>query len=208
MRLNSCFFFIAAAVVLLAESQPGTSDQRIEVRTSNGAVEIMASAGGHVEVNESPEVTVTRGSGGVVVVSANGPVKLQAPRGASLEVTTSNGAIHVSGMTGVLRLSTSNGVIVVSDSGGAEIHARTSNGLIRLGVPRGLNADLTARTSNGEIHSDLNLTPSRVGTTFLEGKIGNGGAQIDLLTSNGAIYIGNETQQEKVNSVFTPGEVK
>lgn len=136
------------------------------------------------------------------------PLKLQVPRRSSLVVSTANGDIRVSGVSGVLRLSTSNGAITVRDAGAAEIHAHTSNGAIRLAVPGALNANLSARTSNGRIHSDVEVVTDHVGVNYLEGKIGSGGPEIELRTSNGGIYLQKDGQQEKVSSVFKPGEVK
>ena len=71
-----------------------------------------------------------------------------------------------------------------------------------------LNANLSARTSNGRIHSEVEVVTNRIGANFLEGKIGTGGPAIELRTSNGAIYLKNGRGKESVNSIFKPGEVK
>ena len=115
----------------------------------------------------------------------------------------------VSGVVGVVRLTTSNGAILMQDAGAAEIHAHTSNGRIEIRMPRGRNANLSARTSNGEIRSDFEIAADQVGETYLSGKIDKGGPPIDLHTSNGArIYLKIATAQETVSSAFKPAEVK
>jgi DUF4097 and DUF4098 domain-containing protein YvlB len=212
MRLNSIVLFLTAALLLLAESQPGAPGQKIEVSTTNSPIEITGTDGDLVEVMDSSHATVNTTGGRTVVEGefpgAGGPLKLQVPRRSSIEVTAANGAIRVSGVTGTMRLSTSNGAITVQNAGAAEIHAHTSNGAIRIEVPVGLNANLSARTSNGRIHSDVAVETNHIGANFLEGKIGSGGPEIDLQTSNGAIYLKNGSQQERVSSTFKPGEVR
>jgi DUF4097 and DUF4098 domain-containing protein YvlB len=212
MRLSSMILFASVGALLLAESQPGAPGQRIEVRTTNSLVEIAGSDSDRVQVNDSSHATVNNSDGGVVVegdgAGGNAPLKLQVPRRSTLDVFTANGAIHVSGVAGAMRLRTSNGAIIVQNAGAAEIHAHTSNGSIELAVPGGLNANLSARTSNGRIHVDMEVVAHRIGANFLEGKIGSGGPEIDLQTSNGSIYLRSDSQQESVSSTFRPGEVK
>jgi DUF4097 and DUF4098 domain-containing protein YvlB len=208
MRMKSMILLMPVTMLLLAESQPGAPGQLIEVRANISPVEITGSEVDRVQVNDSSHATINNLDGRVVIESVNSPLKLEAPRRSSLEVVTSNGAIHVSGVTGGLHLTTSNGAITVRDAGSSEIRAHTSNGPIEIGVPASLNANLSARTRNGQIHADTPVVASRTGATFLEGKIGNGGPGIDLQTSNGSIYLRRDGQQESVNSIFKPGEVK
>jgi hypothetical protein len=208
MRLNPMILLLSAAVLLLAESQPGTSGQRIEVRTANSRVEITGSDSDRVQVNDPAHATVHTSGGRTVVEGDGAALRVQVPRRSSLDVSTANGAIHVSGVAGTMRLTTSNGAITVQNAGGAEIHAHTSNGSIEIGVPAGLNANLSARTSNGQIHSDVEVLTNYMGANFLEGKIGSGGPALDLQTSNGWIYLRNDSHQESVNSIFKPGEVR
>lgn len=208
MRLNPILLLVPVAALLLAESQPGMPGQRIEVRTSNSLVEIAGSDSDRVQVDDSSHATVNPSGGGLLVEGDGTPLRLQVPRRSSLDVSTSNGAIHVSGVTGPIELTTSNGAITVRNAGAAEIHAHTSNGAIEIEVPAGLNANLSARTSNAEIHSDVEVTASHAGANFMEGKIGRGGPAMDLRTSNGLIYLRSGSQQESVSSTFKPGKIR
>ncbi len=208
MRLNPVLILLPVTALLLAESQPGVPGQQIEVRTSNAPVDIAGSDSDRVEVNDSSHATVNYSQGRVLVESDGGPLKLQVPQRSSLDVITSNGAIHVWRVTGAMRLTSSNGAIVIRNAGTAEIHAHTSNGAIELGVPSGLNANLSARTSNGQITADVEVVANRVGANLLEGKIGSGGPAIDLETSNGSICVRNDTRQESVNSIFKPAQIR
>ena len=211
MRFNLSIVFLAAAI-LLAKAESGGPGQTVEVHATNASVEITGWDGDRVQVSEPGNASVNDMNGRVVVeVDAPdqmSPLKVQVPWRAPLEVNTSNGAIHVSGMKGALKLTTSNGAIVVRDAGASEIHARSSNGMIEVGAPRDLNANVSARTSNGQIHSDFEILTHRTGNGVLEGKIGDGGAAIELQTSNGSIYLKSGGEQERVVSTFRPGEVK
>jgi DUF4097 and DUF4098 domain-containing protein YvlB len=115
------------------------------------------------------------------------PLNVVVRRETSLNVVTSNGAIRVSGVTGALRLS-------------------TSNGQIELALPAGVNARLSAHTSNAHIRSDIRVNAIMAGGDVLEGTLGDGGPLIELRTSNANIHIRLEGAQESVTSVFTPGK--
>jgi DUF4097 and DUF4098 domain-containing protein YvlB len=147
-----------------------------------------------IEVRTSNGAVAITGSDGAseshtVIVGQNESLTLQVPRNAALNVITSNGAIHVSGVTGAL-------------------HLFTSNGAIELILPSGINANLSARTSNAQIRSEIRVTATHAGTNFLEGTIGAGGPLIELHTSNAPIHIRYDSQQESVSSIFRPGEVR
>lgn len=208
---NSTILFLLAAVLLLAKTDAGPG-QVVEVRSSNSPIEITGSDIGGVRVNDSSNATIRNVDGRTVVEaenpSGNAPLKVQIPRNATLDISTSNGAIRVSGVVGAMRLATSNGGITVQDAGGSGIHAHTSNGPIEVVVPQGLNANVSARTSNGRIQSNLDIVTHRLGDNYLEGKLGNGGPAIDLQTSNGPIDLRTTGDRENVVSTFKPGEVK
>jgi DUF4097 and DUF4098 domain-containing protein YvlB len=187
-NLNSIVLLVSAGVLLLAKSD-GAPAQHVEVRTSNSQVEIIGSDVDHVTPGESSRAIVKNIDGRAVVdaeSSNQGPITLLVPRRSSLDIATSNGAILVSSVTGPMQLITSNGAIRVHDAAGFDIHAHTSNGSIEIGSPGGIHADVSAHTSNGAIHYD-GSSVGRRGENYLEGKIGGGGAKLDLQTSNGSI---------------------
>jgi DUF4097 and DUF4098 domain-containing protein YvlB len=181
------------------------------VRTSNSQVEIIGSDADQVTVSASSHATVTNLEGRTQVTAESdkgGTLTVQVPRRSSLHVVTSNGGIRVSGLAGPLRLDTSNGGIVVQAASESEIHAHTSNGAIEIAVAPGLNANISARTSNSRIYSDLDVVTNHVSATELEGTIGKGGPPIDLHTSNGSIYLKLGGNRESVTSMFQSGPVK
>jgi DUF4097 and DUF4098 domain-containing protein YvlB len=202
---------ILLTMLLLEKSESGPA-QPVEVRTSNATVEITGVEGDRVVVSEPARATVSNRDGRTVVIveepNRSGPLRVQVPRSSPLDIRTSNGGIRVSGVAGDLRLVTSNGSITVRNSSGAAVHAFTSNGPIEIGVPPGLNANLSARTSNGRIRSDIEITATQIGENYLNGKIGSGGLPIELQTSNGPIRLMRAQDQESVTSTFRSGEVK
>ena len=141
---------------------------------------------------------ITSSNGAIRVDAIDGTAHLRTSNGAitatgmtgALEAETSNGAVTVTGMAGPAMLHTSNGRIELSLNSMQEVRAGTSNGAITLRLPSGAGASIRARTSNGRISSDFDVTTHGVLSKHqLEGAIGSGGPLLDLSTSNGAISI-------------------
>lgn len=173
MRFNSWILALAAGALLLAESRPGVPAANVEIRTSNGAVDITGSD--------------TAADQQSVMVGQNEPLTVVVRRQSSLEVATSNGPIRVSGVTGALHLTTSNGQIEVALPPGtnAKISAHTSNGHIRSDIP--VNATVSGdnalegtignggplielRTSNANIYIRTEGQQENVTSIFTPGK--------------------------------------
>lgn len=136
---------------------------------------------------------------------------LATPQRMDLTMSTVNGGIGVRGVTGSFDVSTTNGGIRLDDVGGS-VRARTTNGGIDtrlagarwagealdlqttnggivLHVPEGFAADVSARTSNGGIHTDFPLTVQGRWNRSLEGQLGGGGPPLRMATTNGGIQI-------------------
>jgi hypothetical protein len=137
---------------------------------------------------------------------------IRVPHGARVEhIGTVNGTVKIAGVESVEELRTVNGNIEVYEGGGS-VHARTTNGNVHvelsrfpdekgmaaettngsvlLAVPQGTQANLEARSLNGNFYSELPFlqeTASR--PREMRGKFGKGGAPIRLNTVNGGIRI-------------------
>lgn len=72
------------------------------------------------------------------------------------------------------------------------------NGQIELEIASGINADLDVERVNGRIENNLqNFTPrGEVRRSALEGRIGKGGAPIEISAVNGRVWIGQEGKAE------------
>jgi DUF4097 and DUF4098 domain-containing protein YvlB len=124
--------------------------------------------------------------------STNGGIRVENVEGQT-EVTTTNGGIAIHSAAGSVRGRTTNGGIDVRLQGtgwqGAGIDLRTTNGGITIHAPAGYSARVSARTTNGGISTDFPMTvQGRVGRS-LEGEIGQGGAPLNIATTNGGIRL-------------------
>ncbi len=157
-------------------TEPSYAGGALEVRTSNGSVEVRPAdvsglvvqatvrAAGSDRLERTRVVSQTLDGGGarILVEWADGRRQgnegcsfvIQAPRhkadaaaGGGVKIDTSNGRVTVVGQSGRLSVDTSNGSIRVSDHVGP-IDADTSNGRIEIERVRG---DVRLDTSNGSI---------------------------------------------------------
>jgi DUF4097 and DUF4098 domain-containing protein YvlB len=107
------------------------------------------------------------------------------------EAYTVNGSIDVTA-GGEVQAETVNGAITASlgkTNGSEPLTFKTVNGSIRIGLPAGTNADVQAKTLNGEISSDFPLTvQGRIGR-HVKGTLGSGGRPLRLETVNGSIEL-------------------
>jgi DUF4097 and DUF4098 domain-containing protein YvlB len=137
---------------------------------------------------------------------------IHVPHSARVEhLGTVNGTLRVSGVDTVEDLHTVNGDIEIFEAGG-NVHAHTTNGNVRLelarlqeksgataettngslvlAVPSDTQADLEARCLNGNFFSELPIAmESTQHPREIHGKLGRGGAPIQLRTVNGGIRV-------------------
>jgi DUF4097 and DUF4098 domain-containing protein YvlB len=146
-----------------------------EVETVNGGIEVTGRYGRAAVGTTNGSVSVEDASGELKAYTTNGGIKVNRFEG-KLDAETTNGNIRLEGLT-------------FKDG----ISAETTNGSITLAIasPETLNANLLARTTNGHITVDFpvtlkNLTQSK---HRVEAKIGQGGPEISLETTNGSIKI-------------------
>jgi len=126
----------------------------------------------------------------------NGPVAIGGVRG-NIEAATTNGQLRLSDLSGKVRARTQNGSLSVSLSGsrwdGDGLDAETRNGSVTLSIPDGYSAKLETGTVNGRFESDIPLTVTRMSgrTHRIETTLGQGGATIHVMTTNGRVSIRN-----------------
>ena len=202
------------AVKVARNDEKDLKDVEIRVEQSAGHVSVKAiwpKFRLHFNVNVDFEIKVPEGVILDEVETVNGGVEVTGRYGRAVAGTT-NGSVNVEDASGELKASTTNGGIQVSRFEGkldAEttngnirlegltfkdgISAETTNGSIMLAIasPESFNANLLARTTNGHITVDFpvtlkNLTQSK---HRVEAKIGQGGPEISLETTNGSIKI-------------------
>jgi hypothetical protein len=170
-------------------------DGPVRLRTSNGTVRVTRQDGSLDAETSNGAIEINGQTGGATIRTSNGTVRVDDMRGA-LEARTSNGAIHIRlsdpEPQKQIKLDTSNGsidldMVAIRDN---NIRCTTSNGSISLHLPQTVNARLDAHTSNSSITTDFDVTVNgSLSKNRLDGKIGTGGAMIELGTSNGHIKV-------------------
>lgn len=177
-----------------ASSQRALEELRVEV----------ASEGDHVRVRtHSPRARWLGGAGGVDYV-------VHVPRTARVSVENVNGRVEVSGVAAAVTASTVNGSVEVADARGAvqakavngsveaslaevdpsgHSRLRTTNGSVRLRLPATASAEIEAATVNGRVSCDFEVAGGQSTRRKVEGRIGQGGARIDLAAVNGSVRI-------------------
>jgi len=166
----------------------------IEVSAKPSSVTVAS----HYPQNEGVEVTVE--------------YTIHVPHSAHIEhVGTVNGTLRIAGVEDLEDVHSVNGNIEIYESGGA-VHAHTTNGSLHLelahicslngvaaettngsvylAIPSDTQADLEARSMNGNFQTELALSvESSQRPREVNGKLGRGGAPIRLHTVNGGIRV-------------------
>jgi hypothetical protein len=152
---------------------------------------------------------------------------VRVPHGVSANGTTNNGTLNMSGIVGEARARTINGRIEVSDVFGpvtlqstngairarletlpadAALSFRSTNGSITAELPEQLGADIELATTNGRIHTGYSVTTdAEISRRRFRGRIGDGGRNISMRTTNGSITMrpvsngGGEMMTDVVN---------
>lgn len=139
------------------------------------------------------EVHVQRIEAAVTATTTNGSVRIEGSREAIGE--SANGSLDatLSHLDATLRLKTVNGSLRVEVEragwrGTADL--ATVNGAIYVTLPRDASVDLSARTRNGGVRSELPVTVTgAISRNTLEGRIGEGGATLKLRAVNGRLEL-------------------
>lgn len=140
-------------------------------------------------------VTVQGIEGAVVSRSTNGRLLCEDISG-PIEASTHNGTVVCKNVSGPVQANTANGSVTIDHPAalreGDSIVCGTSNGSIKVHLPRESSFDVLARTTNGRIRSafDVDSTGERISKRRLAGRVGHGGATVELRTVNGSITIG------------------
>ena len=133
------------------------------------------------------------------------------PRNTDLRITTHNGGISIEGVEARLELGAVNGGIALQDVAG-DVHGettngpitvaldgdrwrgegldlRTTNGPVHLDIPEGYSARLETGTVNGGMRIGFPVTVQGMVGRQISTQLGNGGATIRAMTTNGPVEI-------------------
>ncbi len=106
-------------------------------------------------------------------------------------LTTRNRTIELDDVSGPVTLSNRNGAVSVTNAAPvAPINIVNQHGSVDLGLPEHGGFVLDAQTRNGDLENDFGLEPQGEGDTHrLSGKVGVGGPQIRVETTDGDVTI-------------------
>lgn len=158
----------------------GTSSD-MELLNIKGEVKISSTSG---------ETSVADLTGSVRIHQTSGDIHLEMIRG-DVQASSSSGDLIMDQIEGGLDLKTSSGDIEVKTKilPRCEYHVETSSGSVDFLLPENSDAQVTLKTSSGDINSELPLTLHSISGNLLEGELGSGGPEIHLVTSSGDIEL-------------------
>ncbi len=166
------------------------SDDRVAIETHYPSSFGHLFNSGHAEVSYS--LTIPR-TARLEIDLVNGPLKAEGVSG-GLEVEAVNGTVTLRNVAGDIRVETVNGtqqIALAALDPSASVSLESVNGHIELTLPSGAGADVHAETVNGRISNDLGLEVEKhrwVGAE-LSGRLGGGGARVEISTVNGGMTI-------------------
>lgn len=187
--------------------QAGSGSVRIEAKLPKNEGGLLSwMTGNNVSMNVNYKIRAPRD----VVAglhSTNGGVRLVGTRGRAILQTT-NGGATVERVEGDIRMRSTNGGLTVIEAAGTvdglttnggikaqfsrvdgDISLSTTNGGVTLTVPRDIRASVDLATSNGGIHSDLQVEGGQKGRRSLTGDINGGGGSLKIRSTNGGVRL-------------------
>lgn len=131
------------------------------------------------------------------------------PAGVDFVARHVNGTVRASGLTDDVEARTVNGNIDVTAGGHAravtvngsiraalggegwdgEGFFETVNGSVTLTLPETADTEVSVRTANGSIRTDLPITDTDEGRQRFEGRLGDGGGELRIRTVNGSVRL-------------------
>jgi len=186
--------WIRAQIQTAAETDAEARAMVPQIRTSSGAGLIKAEGpetGRNQNWSVSYEVFVPRQTD-VHAKAHNGGIHIADVRG-TIQFESTNGGVTLSRLSGEVHGQTTNGGLTVELAGdrwdGRGIDVETTNGGVNLKVPAHYSAHFETSTVNGGINVDFPVSVS--GRIDREAKfdIGQGGATIRVVTTNGGVKI-------------------
>jgi hypothetical protein len=196
-------------------SQTGSGDQNVSglqlpvtVNTGSGEVTVdnlgadarLRSGSGDLKINSvKGGLNAQTGSGGIrakgvggeiFAETGSGEIEVEQVGSGNVHAGTGSGDVKVYGINGGLQVKTGSGNIRAEGEPKGDWQVGAGSGTIRLKVPAAAAFNLDARTSSGRLSTSHTLTAQGTSShKHLQGKVGGGGALIDVHTGSGDIEI-------------------
>lgn len=166
--------------------------RQIRVETSGGTIRAEGPpARGRESWSVDYEILVPMRSD-LALETYNGPIAVRDVSG-HMELRAHNGPLSLRGVGGDVRGRTTNGPLAVQLEGttwsGRGLDLETDNGPIDLSIPEGYSARLETGTTNGPMRVNFPITVQGRMTGRISTELGDGGAPIRVITTNGPVTI-------------------
>lgn len=185
---------VRARVQAAGLSLPEAEQLAAQIRIETGGNKVFASgpeSQKNAQWNVSYEVFVPRHAD-VSVETHNGGISIADVNG-RLDFRALNGGVVLRRVGGTVRGSTTNGGLVVDLTGdrwdGDSLDVSTTNGGVVMAVPENYSANIQTGTVNGRIDVDFPVTVQGNITKQLSFNLGQGGASVRAVTTNGGVRI-------------------
>jgi DUF4097 and DUF4098 domain-containing protein YvlB len=159
-----------------------TSGGGIQLSECNGNVDVETSGGG---------IKIGAVDGTLRAHTSGGSISIESSSG-SADLGTSGGSIRIENVAGQLRAKTSGGSIEAAllEQPEGECYLGTSGGSVTVKVASNLRFDVDAKTSGGQVRTELPISVrGTIGKTEVQGELNGGGPKLVLRTSGGDIRI-------------------
>lgn len=182
------------------EARARTSAVRIE--SKDGLIRAVSSADDEYSFGANYDIRVPMNTD-LIIKTVNGGINLSKTRG-TIEFDLTNGGVILNKVAGNVRGKTINGSINLNLSGnsweGGGVDARTTNGSVSILVPENYSARLETATQRGNFYTNLPISKILDNKYQLNLDLGEGGATIRALTTNGQVSIKRQpSSSEKIN---------
>jgi DUF4097 and DUF4098 domain-containing protein YvlB len=185
---------------------------RVNAQTMNGRIRINEVGGEVIATSYSNSITVTNARGFVVAEALNGNVIVRGA-GEGARASSVSGSVQISDSKGRIEVGATNGPIRLDNIDGKDVSAKSANGVVLftgifyesgryvffsangnviLTLPPESNFNLTVKSDNGSVYTEfpLKLEPgAQLGRGPIIGVVGKGGAEVQAISSNGAVHI-------------------
>ena len=182
----------------------------ITTKTVGGSINAAKLAGTVALQTSGGSIHAEKLSGDLTAKTAGGSISLKTVEGGKVYASTSGGSIHITGGSGKFDLRTAGGSIKLEEGKGT-VDARTSGGSINvqlsevpkesmtlktagggisLKLPANTSANLDSVAAGGSVTCDLPVVvQGKIKNSSIEGKLGDGGPELNLRTSGGSIKV-------------------
>ena len=173
-----------------SEAAAASRAHRISIATQGNAIRSSDPEKDH-DWSVSYEIFVPRTTA-LALNTTNGGISIDNVQ-AAIRFETTNGGVSLANLGGSVKGETTNGGLRISLSGsqwqGQGLDVSTTNGGIHWKMPRAYSARFVTSTNMGGISTDLPVTKTGMFHKEVEASLGQGGAVVKAVTTNGGISV-------------------